>query len=190
MAYRITLSLGRLDEECTRQTLTPEDAALAAWQMCVDHGLQMPNSSWRMKTWDTFEGQYETNPVTDQMVRGGGGTYPDRVEFCHAVIDQLTENCNDARASSIFAAAKFPYTKEPGGAKPKFEMFRGSQDRLLIEYHEDSKWSVVDDFASKLEDVRKTAEAVGELDELAKLLEEKMQEIQTTKKRKKMDAVE
>lgn len=157
--------------------------------MCEDHNLSMPDRSWKMKVWDTFEGQYENNPITEHMVRGGGGAYPNKVEFMHGVIDALTENKN--AGSAIFAMSRIPHTKEPGGlTSKKFEMFRGRDDRLVIEYHCDAKWTVVDDFGPKLDDVIDKAEDAGELDALAKLLEEKLQTIQMAKKRKKMDAVE
>eukprot|EP00579_Thalassiosira_antarctica_P004240 CAMPEP_0201887582 /NCGR_PEP_ID=MMETSP0902-20130614/25280_1 /ASSEMBLY_ACC=CAM_ASM_000551 /TAXON_ID=420261 /ORGANISM="Thalassiosira antarctica, Strain CCMP982" /LENGTH=149 /DNA_ID=CAMNT_0048417551 /DNA_START=102 /DNA_END=551 /DNA_ORIENTATION=+ len=149
----------------------------------------MPNSSWKMKTWDTWEDQYETNPITDHMIRGDRGTYPDKVEFMHALIDELTENRNDLRASSVMAMAGVPHTKEPGGAKPKFEIVRG-QDRLLIEFVEDAKWSVVDDFGPKLQEVIQKAEDVGEVNALASLLEEKIQDIKKGKKRKNMESVD
>lgn len=191
MAYRITLTLGRLKEDIVRHTLTPEDAAHVAWQLCDENGINMPNSSWNMKMWDTFEGQYETHPVTDEMIRGGRGKFPDKVEFMHTAIDKLTENRDDANARMIFAMSSMPHTEEPGdSSRGKFEIFRGSKDRLLIEYDEDAKWSVVDDFAPKLTEAIGKAETVGELDAMEKLLEEKMQELRMAKRRKTSDAVD
>lgn len=179
MSYQITLSLVALSKDRIVRTLTPEDAAQAAWKLCVEYNLNMPNPSWKMKTWDTFEGAYENIPVTDNMVRGCAGNYPDKVEFMHAVIDALTENHH--AGSHIMMAAKFPHTPAPTSGK--FEMTRG-RNSLIIEYMEDSPLSVVDDFAPKLSDVIDSAGEAGELDALAKLLEEKLQEIKTAKKRK------
>ena len=122
MAYTITLSLGRLKEDVVQHALSAEDAAYAAWEICDSYGLDMPNENWSMKTWDTMEGEYETSPVTDHMVRGSGGKYPSKVEFCHVVIDALTANRNDSMSAMIMMRAGMPYTQEPGGSEHKFEM--------------------------------------------------------------------
>ena len=188
MAYKISLSLGRAVVH-NKYALTPEDAANVAWQMCVANDLRMPNSSWKMKVWDTFEGQYEENPVTEHMVRGCGGKYPAKVEFMHCAIDQLTENGNNMLSDMIYARSGFPNNKESSTSQPKFEIFRG-KDRLLIEYDEGAKWSAVDDLSVKIQDAMSRAEDVGELDALEKMLEEKIQQIKMTKKKRKMNEVE
>ena len=43
VAYTITLSLGRLKEDVVKHTLSAEDAAYAAWEICDNYGLDMPN---------------------------------------------------------------------------------------------------------------------------------------------------
>lgn len=179
MSYQITLSLNALEKDRIVRALTPEDAAKAAWQLCVQHNLDMPNPYWKMKAWDTLEGEYETNPVTEHMVRGCAGKYPDKVEFMHVVIDALTQNTQAGR--HIYARAGMPFTPAPESGK--FEMFRG-KNSLTIEFMKDDKLSVVDDFAPKLAGVINSAEEAGELDALTKLLEEKLEEIKTAKKRK------
>ena len=190
MAYKITLSLGRLEEDCVRHALSPEDAAHNAWQLCEKHGLNMPNSSWKMKTWDTWEGQYETNPITDHMIRGSGGTYPKKTEFMHGVIDELTKNSNDSSAAFIMARAGVPHTAEPGGgSSSKFEIFRG-KDKLLVEYDDNVEWSAVDDLGPKLDDVIDKAHKEDELGALAELLEGKLQDIKNKQKKRKMEPVD
>ncbi|KAL7550191.1 hypothetical protein ACHAWF_013430 [Thalassiosira exigua] len=190
MAYKITLSLGRIDDDCVRYASSPEDAAAVAWRTCAEFGLDMPNRSWQMKTWDAWEGRYETTPVTDHMIRGNAGKYPKKVEFMHTVIDMLTENRHDPVGASIMAMAKLPHTEEPGGSsKPKFETFRG-RDRLVVEFDEDAEWSAVDDIGQKLDDAISKAKEEGEAEELANLLEEKLNEIKGCKKHKKLDTVE
>mmetsp|Transcript_10682 Transcript_10682/g.15757 ORF Transcript_10682/g.15757 Transcript_10682/m.15757 type:complete len:190 (+) Transcript_10682:130-699(+) len=133
MSYQITLSLVALSKDRIVRTLTPEDAAQAAWKLCVEYNLNMPNPSWKMKTWDTFEGAYENIPVTDNMVRGCAGNYPDKVEFMHAVIDALTKNPH--AGSHIMMMSRMPHTPAPESGK--FEMSRG-RNSLIIEYMEDS----------------------------------------------------
>lgn len=90
-----------------------------------------------MKTWDTFEGAYEYNPVTEHMVRERDGKYPKKVEFMHAVIDKLTHN-NPHAGSHIMAMSRMPHTPAPESGK--FEMSRG-RDTLVIQYMEDTKLS-------------------------------------------------
>jgi len=145
----------------------------------------MPCESWEMKVWDTFEGQYETSSITDHMIRGTRGKYPDKVEFCHCIIDQLTENKSSLGAMNIYAAANFPHTKEPGGGRPKFEMFQ-SGNRVTVEYDESANWSVVDDIGRQIDDtIKNTNDETEELDALSTLLEEKVRDIQLMMKRKK-----
>ncbi len=179
MSYQITLSLAALSKDRIVRTLTPEDAAQAAWQLCVEHNLDMPSPYWRMKTWDSFEGEYENNPVTEHMVRGCPGKFPDKVEFMHTVIDALTEN--PRAGHHIRMMSRLPHTPAPESSIGRFEMTRGQNNSLVIEYMEDMELSVVDDFAPKLADVIESAEEAGELDALKKLLEEKL-EILTAKK--------
>ena len=152
--------------------------------MCTEHGLQMPCGSWEMKEWDTWEGKYETSSITEHMIRGNRGKYPDKVEFCHTVIDKLTENKSSLGAMNIYAAANIPHTREPGGGR-KFEMFQ-SGNRVTVEYDESANWSVVDDIGRQLDDtIKNTNDETEELDALSTLLEEKVRDIQLILKRKK-----
>lgn len=183
MSYQITLSLSSLSKDRIVRTLTPEDAAQAAWQLCVEHNLNMPNPSWRMKSWDSFEGAFENNPVTEHMVRGCPGKYPDKVEFMHKVIDALTENPRAGNLSVLMMRSGMPHTPAPASSIGRFEMTRGQKNSLVIEYMDDMELSVVDDFAPKLADVIHSAEEAGELDALVKLLEANL-DILTAKKRK------
>ena len=183
MSYQITLSLASLSKDRIVRTLTPEDAAQAAWQLCVENNLNMPNPSWRMKSWDSFEDHFENNPVTGHMVRGCDGKYPRKVEFMHAVIDALTQDPNAGNLSLLKMRSRLPHTPAPESSIGRFEMTRGQSNSLVIEYMDDIELSVVDDFAPKLADVIQSAEEAGELDALKKLLEEKL-EMLTSKKRK------
>ena len=135
-----------------------------------------------MKEWDTWEGKYETSSITEHMIRGNRGKYPDKVEFCHTVIDKLTENKSSLGAMNIYAAANIPHTREPGGGR-KFEMFKGG-DRLTVEFDGGAQWSVIDDIGRKLDDTIKNTDE-NELDALSTLLESKVRDIQLILKRKK-----
>ena len=53
-----------------------------------------------MKTWDTWEGKHETNPIIDHN--------PSKTEFIHVVIDELTKNSNDASTAFSMARAGVP----------------------------------------------------------------------------------
>lgn len=181
--YRITLSLDHMKGDCVKYTLSPEDAAKVAWDMCDDHGLDMPNPSWYKKEWDSFEGEYETDPVTDCMVRGFSGTFPDKVEFMHAVIDHLTENKKHKhqRLAHLHSETKIPFTAEPRASYHRFEMFKDQKNRLVVELVEDSKWSLMDDIGSKLDSMIDLAEDEGKMDALEALLQKKIQDIKNAK---------
>ena len=65
-------------------------------------------------------------------------------------------------------------------------MFKGGE-KLVIEYDENAKWSVVDGFGPKLQRGIQDAAKEGEFDALTKQLEEKIQEIMSTKELKQAD---
>ena len=164
MAYRISFSLQTLDESpIVLYALTPEDAALQAWKLCKEHKLGVPhNRAWKMKVWDSMEGEYETFPVADEMIRGGVGKYPDQEEFTHTVLTKITIAANDEDVqAALFARTRMPFHREPGGKKQRFEMFQNEKERMSIEFDKEAQWSVVNDFETKLDDTIARAKAGG-----------------------------
>ena len=187
-AYKITLKLQRLDEPCIRYALTAESAALLAWELCEKYGLDMPNSYWMTNHWDSYEGSYETIPITDDMVRGMGGKYPKKVEFMHDVIDKLTERGRE-QSAAIIRSTSMPHTIEPKESWNRFETFRGGSDNLLVEYDAESEWSVIDELGVNLDGAICKLDDSEDLKALTSLLEEKIEAIKSKEKKRKAEQV-
>jgi hypothetical protein len=187
-AYKITLKLQRLDEPCVRHALTAESAALVAWELCEKHGLGMPNRSWKLNHWDSFEGRYETIPITDLMLRGMGGKYPLKVEFMHGVIDKLTELVSGRVQTAMrVRMTNMPHTIEPNDGLNRFETFRDNDNLLLVEYDPESEWSVIDELSMNLDEAICKLDDSEEFKALTSMLEEKIEAIKSKQKKRKAE---
>ena len=187
MAYRVTLKLDTLSEPIIRRSSSPEDAARIAWQLLVDNDEDSSDdifdACWRMKTWDTMDGAYETADISDHMVRGLRGRHPDDVEFKHCVVDKLTRDTNNSNSRLVFAKANFPFTPEPEETNKIFEMTRyGGEEKLRVEWSEE-KVSVVEEFVPVLKEVVSKAKGAGELQALTTLLTTTLADIEQSKKK-------
>ena len=187
MAYRVTLKLNTLSEPSIRRSSSPDDAARIAWQLLVDNDSSddIFDSCWKMKTWDTMDGAYETDDISDHMVRGLRGSHPDDVEFKHCVVDKLTRDTNNSNSRLIYADANFPYTPEPEETNMIFEMTRyGAKEKLRVEWTKE-KVSVVEEFVPVLKEVVSKAKGAGELRALATLLTTTLADIEQCDKQSK-----
>lgn len=192
MSYKITLKLDTLTEPIIRRSSSPEDAAKIAWKLLVDNNCSnnIFHSNWKMKTWDTMEGSYETSDIFCHMVRGSPGSHPDDVEFKHCVVTMLTRDVNNANRSAVFARANFPFTPEPDDTHMIFEMIRYggiSLEKLRVEWTEE-KVSAVEEFAPVLKEVVYKAKGADELQELATLLKNTLADIEQSKKKRPLQA--
>ena len=138
-----------------------------------------------MKTWDTMDGAYETDDISDHMVRGLRGSHPDDVEFKHSVVDKLTRDTNNSNSRLIYADANFPFTPEPEETNMIFEMTRyGAKEKLRVEWTEE-KVSVVEEFIPVLKGVVSKAKGAGELQALTTLLTTTLADIEQCDKQSK-----
>ena len=187
MAYRVTLKLNTLSEPSICRSSSSEDAAKIAWQLLVDNNCSddIFDSCWKMKTWDTMDGAYETDDISDHMVRGLRGSHPDDVEFKHSVVDKLTRDTNNSNSRLIYADANFPFTPEPEETNMIFEMTRyGAKEKLRVEWTEE-KVSVVEEFIPVLKGVVSKAKGAGELQALTTLLTTTLADIEQCDKQSK-----
>ena len=187
MAYRVTLKLDTLSEPIIRRSSSPEDAARIAWQLLVDNDEDSSDdifdAYWKMKTWDTMDGVYETNDISDHMVRGFRGSHPDDVEFKHCAVDKLTRDINNIDSVVVFAKANIPFSPEPEETHMVFEMTRhGAKEKLRIEWTEE-KVSVVEEFIPVLKEVVSKAKGAGELEALTTLLTTTLADVEQSKKK-------
>ena len=124
MAYVVVATLSSLDKPLSMLAQTPEEAAAVAWDFCQRLNLSVPNQSWMVQEWNSFAGEYEDASTHDCMVRGINA-YPKKTDFCVYVVDKLNKRHNN---SQFLLPAMTP---EPEGPN-KFEMFRGTHDKLTI----------------------------------------------------------
>jgi hypothetical protein len=62
-----------------RYAFSLQSAAQIAWDLSEKFGLNLPNESWNITIWSS--GQYETTPVTYDMLRGFGLKFDKREDF-------------------------------------------------------------------------------------------------------------
>lgn len=190
MSYKITLKLDTLTEPSIRRSSSPEDAAKIAWQLLAVNNCSnnIFHSNWKMKTWDTMEGSYETDDIFCHMVRGAPGSHPDDVEFKNCVVEMLTHDVNNAKSVAIYSRANFPFTPEPDETHMVFEMTRYSgKESLRVEWTEE-KVSVVEEFAPVLKEVVYMAKVADELLALETLLKSTLAGIEQSKKKRPLQA--
>jgi hypothetical protein len=181
MSYKVTLKLDTLTEPSIRRSSSPEDAAKIAWQLLVVNNCSnnIFHTNWKMKTWDTMGGSYETDDIYCHMVRGSPGSHPDDVEFKNCVVEMLTRDVNNARS---FLVSRLPFTPEPEETHMIFEMTRyGGKEKLRVEWTEE-KVSVVEEFAPVLKEVVYNAKVADELQALETLLRTTLAGIEQSKK--------
>ena len=122
-----------------------------------------------------MQGQYESCPITDEMIHDFPGKFPDKVEFTNGVMAQLTKKPQSAEKARLYASVRMPNHPKPSSNLGEFEMTCGLSDKLSIIFDNNYTFIVVDEMSAKIDDVfSKCNGNVEEVDKLTLLLEQKI----------------